>query len=201
MEAPSSLCMAFFFFTGRFYDAPAAVALLVIWQMHYVHRAFLYPFTIKGGKKEMPVMIIVFGMIFNSINAYINGAYLSFFSGGYGNEWLTDPRFLIGSFTFIVGFALNRRSDAILRRLRKKGENDYKIPHGGMHRWISCPNYFGEIILWAGWAVATWSLAGLSFAVWTAANLIPRAWAHHKWYQEKFPDYPRNRKAILPGLF
>ncbi|MEL0238384.1 MAG: hypothetical protein VW946_02830, partial [Gammaproteobacteria bacterium] len=24
--------------------------------------------------------------------------------------------------------------------------------------------------------------------------------AHHKWYQEKFSDYPKSRKAIIPGI-
>ncbi|NCX34980.1 MAG: hypothetical protein EBX23_06415, partial [Proteobacteria bacterium] len=29
---------------------------------------------------------------------------------------------------------------------------------------------------------------------------FPRALAHHKWYQEKFSDYPKSRKAIIPGI-
>jgi len=69
-----------------------------------------------------------------------------------------------------------------------------------MYRYVSCPNYLGEILEWAAWAVLTWSLVGLVFAIWTGANLIPRALAHHKWYQEKFPDYPKDRKAIIPFL-
>jgi 3-oxo-5-alpha-steroid 4-dehydrogenase 1 len=48
--------------------------------------------------------------------------------------------------------------------------------------------------------MATWSLAGLSFALWTFANLVPRALSNHRWYKEQFPDYPKNRKAILPFL-
>jgi len=76
----------------------------------------------------------------------------------------------------------------------------YKIPNGGLFRWISCPNYLGEIIEWVGWALATWSLPGMSFALWTAANLIPRAISHHKWYKTKFKDYPHRRKAIIPGV-
>jgi len=46
----------------------------------------------------------------------------------------------------------------------------------------------------------TWSLPGLSFAVWTAANLIPRALHHHSWYKKEFKDYPQKRKAIFPGF-
>ena len=58
----------------------------------------------------------------------------------------------------------------------------------------------GDIIDWIGWAILTWSISGLVFAIWTIANLFPRALAHHKWYQEKFSDYPKNRKAIIPGI-
>ena len=53
------------------------------------------------------------------------------------------------------------------------------------------PNYLGEIVEWTGWALATWSLAGLAFAVYTAANLAPRAVANHDWYLSTFDDYPR----------
>ena len=49
--------------------------------------------------------------------------------------------------------------------------------------------------------MATWSLPGLAFAVWTVANLMPRARAHHKWYGNYFPDYPQERKALVPGLW
>jgi steroid 5-alpha reductase family enzyme len=107
---------------------------------------------------------------------------------------------LIGVFLFALGFAVNHHSDRLLRNLRKPGESGYSIPRGGLFPWVSCPNYLGEIIEWTGWAVATWSPAGLSFAVWTAANLIPRAFRHHRWYRTEFSDYPEKRKAVIPFL-
>jgi len=85
--------------------------------------------------------------------------------------------------------------------LRRPQESGYKIPYGGLFRWVSCPNYLGEIVIWTGWAVTTWSLPGLAFALWTATNLIPRARANHRWYRNYFPDYPASRKALLPGLW
>ena len=63
---------------------------------------------------------------------------------------------------------------------------------------LTPPNYFGEIIEWAGFALATWSLPGLAFAIYTAANVGPRALSHHRWYREKFGDYPPKRKALIP---
>ncbi|MBW2713856.1 MAG: DUF1295 domain-containing protein, partial [Deltaproteobacteria bacterium] len=86
------------------------------------------------------------------------------------------------------------------RNLRKPGETGYKIPYGGFYRWVSSPNYLGEIIEWAGFAMLTWTPAGLAFLVFSISNLFPRAFSHHRWYQEQFEDYPEERKAIIPGL-
>jgi 3-oxo-5-alpha-steroid 4-dehydrogenase 1 len=135
------------------------------------------------------------------MNGYLNGRWLFTFSDPYPREWLLDPRFIAGTCLFVAGLALNHHSDEVLRRLRRPGETGYKIPRGGLYRWVSCPNYLGEIIEWTGWAIATWSLPGLLFAVWTFANLAPRGWEHHGWYKEKFADYPKDRRAIIPFVF
>ena len=114
-------------------------------------------------------------------------------------EYVYEWNFILGIILFLVGATINIKSDNILLRLRsnKKG---YHIPHGFMYKYVSYPNYLGEIIEWLAFALMTWSLAGLSFAVWTIANLIPRAIAGHKWYNKTFENYPKNRKAILPHL-
>jgi hypothetical protein len=67
-----------------------------------------------------------------------------------------------------------------------------------LYEYVSCPNYLGEMLEWCGWAIATWSLAGFAFAFYTIANIGPRALANHRWYREKFPDYPPQRKAVIP---
>jgi protein-S-isoprenylcysteine O-methyltransferase Ste14 len=95
---------------------------------------------------------------------------------------------------------INIKSDYLIVALRKENGPGYHMPSKFMHKYISAPNYFGEIIEWIGWAILTWSISGLVFALWTIANLFPRALAHHKWYQEKFSDYPKSRKAIIPGI-
>jgi steroid 5-alpha reductase family enzyme len=131
----------------------------------------------------------------------LNGRWVTHFAPTYGASWLADPRFLVGAALFLAGFVINIQSDTILMNLRKPGETGYKVPQGGLYRWLSCPNYFGELVEWTGWAIATWSLPGLAFAIWTAANLVPRARTNHQWYREKFPDYPRERRAVLPLLY
>lgn len=202
MEAVSVIGMPVMFAIG---DAPrtaTSVVFLLMWEAHYVHRALVYPFTLRDGRKKMPLAIPLLAAGFNLGNVYINGRYLFHFADGrYGTDWLLDPRFIVGAALFAIGFFVNRWADNTLRELRRPGETGYQIPQGGLYRYISCPNYFGEIIEWLGWALATWSLPGLAFAAWTFANLAPRARSHHQWYHREFREYPPGRKALIPGLW
>lgn len=200
MEVASPLALAVCFVLGSNPITVTSVVFLVLWEAHYIHRSFIYPFSLRRHVQGMPLLVVSFGCIFNLVNGYLNGRHIFTFSDGYSNQWLADPRFIIGLALFITGYVINRHADDTLRRLASDN-GGYKIPYGGLYRWISCPNYLGEIAIWTGWAIATWSLAGLAFAVWTAANLVPRARTHHVWYKEHFPDYPARRKALLPGLW
>lgn len=202
MESFSPVVMVLLFFIGNIKTATTVVFLLM-WLGHYVYRAFIYPFQLRDGKKKMPVVVMLMAIGFNLGNSYINGRYLFSLAGEarYPAQWLLDPSFMIGVCIFIAGFIINLRADQVLRQLRSPGELGYRIPQGGLFRYISCPNYFGEIIEWSGWAIATWSLPGLAFAAWTFANLAPRARAHNRWYRDKFPEYPKARKALIPGVW
>jgi 3-oxo-5-alpha-steroid 4-dehydrogenase 1 len=200
MEAPAPIVFAVCFWLGGRSNA-VTLAFLGLWELHYVHRAFIYPLSLRGEAKRMPLAVMSFGFLFNVMNGYLNGRYIFSFSGGYSNGWLSDPRFIIGTILFALGFIINRQADLTLRGLRQPGESGYKIANRYLFRWISCPNYLGEITIWTGWALATWSLPGLVFAFWTVANLLPRAKAHHAWYRRTFPDYPPGRKALVPRIW
>ncbi len=201
MEAPAPIVFVVCFLLGGNGITTVTLVFLVLWEAHYLHRAFVYPFSLRGTAQRMPLLVMSFGFLFNIMNGYLNGRYIFGFSGGYTSSWLTDPRFIVGTALFITGFVINRQADIALRELRKSGESGYKISYSRFYRWVSCPNYLGEITIWIGWAIAIWSLPGLAFAFWTVANLLPRARAHHAWYRENFPDYPPERKALVPGLW
>ncbi len=201
MEAPAVIVFAFTFLTGSAAITVTGVVFSLMWQTHYVYRAFFYPFTLRGAERRMPVVTVGSAILFNTVNAFINGWFLYTLSGGYANDWMQEPQFVVGSMLFVAGLAINRWSDRILRRLRQPGDANYSIPEGGFYRWITCPNYLGEIVQWIGWAIATWSLPGLAFALWTAANLIPRARSHQQWYRENLPDYPVQRRILIPGVW
>ena len=196
MESPSVLLFVAVFAAGPQRGRLVPLVLLAMWQSHYVYRAFVYPFLLRSGAR-MPVVVMLLAIAFNVLNASINAHWIAAV-GRYPVAWLADPRFLVGTALFAGGLALHAGSDRTLRRLRRPGETGYRIPRGGAYRWVSCPNYLGEIVEWCGWALATWSLPGLAFAVYTVANLAPRAIDHHAWYRDRFPDYPPERRALVP---
>jgi 3-oxo-5-alpha-steroid 4-dehydrogenase 1 len=206
MEAPSPVV-----FLGCWLAAEPArrfsatgLVFLALWETHYVYRAFVFPFRLRGGTRVIPLSIVLMSIVFNVANGYLNARWLYTLGPERTVAWLSDPRFLVGLALFAIGYGINQHSDRILLALRSPGApagDDYKIPRGGLFRFVSCPNYFGEIVEWTGWALCTFSPAGLLFALGTAANLVPRARAHDRWYRERFPEYPPERKAIFPLIY
>lgn len=195
MEAPAAILFLVFYLLGSHRADPVPLIFLGLWLVHYVYRAFVYPFLMRSGSR-MPVLVMLLAIAFNTLNAWVNARWISEY-GTYPVAWLGDPRFWVGLLLFVGGLWLNAGSDRTLRRLRARG-GGYRIPEGGGFRYVSSPNYLGEMVEWTGWAIATWSLAGTAFALYTAANLAPRAMANHRWYRDTFPEYPRERKALLP---
>ncbi|KAG8133130.1 hypothetical protein E2320_010942 [Naja naja] len=72
---------------------------------------------------------------------------------------------------------------------------------GGMFEYVSGANFFGEIIEWCGFALACNTVESTAFAITTLLVLGSRAYVHHQWYLNKFEDYPRSRKILIPFVF
>jgi hypothetical protein len=178
---------------------PVPWIFLALWEVHYLYRAFVYPFRRKVAG-ALPVLVVAMGAFFNLVNGYLNGRWLSHFGPPLGLAWLAGPKFLAGLCLFLAGFAVNLHSDQVLLGLRARGQVGYAVPQRGLHRLVACPNYLGELVEWTGFAILSWSPAAAVFALWTAANLVPRAIANLRWYRRTFPDYPQHRRALVPFL-
>lgn len=182
--------------------APAVMASL--FAVHYAQRTFVFPLLMRG-RSRMPVAIPLMGMVFNTVNAYLIGGWLFYVSPAdrYPVSWLWSPAFIAGTLVFVAGMAVNLHSDHVIRSLRRPGDTGHYIPRGGVYRWVTGANYFGELTEWVGFAVLSWSWAGAVFALWTFANLAPRARATHKRYLKRFGDeYARlHRRYIIPYIY
>lgn len=185
--------------TAAAFSWPGLV-LYALWQCHYIYRGILYPLRRNDHAKRFPVNTIVFGFVFNALNGFANGYAVGHSAHLMDSAWFSDPRFVVGLIVAAAGWIINYQADTILINLRSDGFAGYRIPRGGAFHWVSGANYSGEILLWCGWAIMSWTSAGLVFAVFTVSNLLPRALSHHQWYLEKFPDYPKERKAAIPWL-
>ena len=209
MELPASLSFLAFYFQGphRFETVP--LIFLAMWCIHYATRGFFFPLSMRvarGQRGSFSAMVMSTGWLVTSLHGYFHATYFTRLGTQYTNAWLTDPRFLVGLVVYYACFVLNVRSDAIVRNLRSRdevasGAKVYRIPEGGLFRWVSSPSYLTELVAWAGFAVCTWSLAGAFIFVVSAANLVPRAHATHRWYRERFPEYPRERRALIPYVW
>ena len=200
MELPALLIFLYFVISGTGEKSAAVWLITALFTAHYTNRSIIYPWRIKTTGKQMPVVIVLMAIFFNTVNSTFMGYYVGTLQTQYSTGWLTDPRFIAGVVIFITGMVINLTADEKLIHLRKTRSNGYQIPYGGLFNRISCPNFFGEMVEWFGFAVMCWSLPAFAFFIWTFCNLVPRALDHHKWYKKQFADYPVKRKAVFPFI-
>lgn len=207
MEIPATVVFLISYLTGPARFEPASLVLAGIWVLHYANRGWFFPLAIRqvpGKRSTFNVSVVAMGMLVTTMHGYLNGALFSHdYLGQYATRWLTDPRFLVGLAIYLCGFVLLVNSESIVRNLRDKnspGVAEYRIPYGGGFRFVTSPAYLGELIAWTGFAVLTWALPGVAILLITAGNLVPRALDTHRWYRQKFAEYPDERKALIPYL-
>lgn len=204
MEAPVFVCMLLLWWYSDRREDGIRLVFLLLFELHYFHRAFVFPWLMRG-RSIMPLSILATAVLFNTLNAYMQGGWLFYVSPEdyYSADWLTGAPFLVGTALFLFGMGVNIHSDRIIRNLRKPGDTAHYLPQGGMFRWVTSANYFGELVEWTGFAIPTWSVSGAVFALWTFANLAPRAARIYDSYRREFPDQldTRRTRRILPFIF
>lgn len=204
MEVPVFAAMlVLWWFSDRRTDGVRMIFLL-LFEIHYFHRSFIFPRQLRGHSR-MPLAIVLMGALFNTLNAMMQGGWIFYISPAdfYPRDWLLSLPFLAGTLLFFAGMYINIQSDSIIRNLRKPGDTAHYLPKGGMFRYVTSANYFGEFMEWVGFAILTWSWAGAVFALWTFANLAPRAARIYDLYSQEFPDELDTHKVkrMLPFIY
>ena len=216
-EAPSFLIAAFYLLKAEIQLFPSISrneVLLMLFAVHYFHRSFIFPLFTKP-KRQNPIITHLLGLIFCTWNGYLQGASLAT-----KNISSNSTIYYLGLALFCIGAFINIKSDYYLISLRskrdkitrsmnekttskeeKKKGSDYIMPEGGIFQFVSCPNYFGETAEWLGFAIASGNLEQWAFAIFTFANLAPRAVQYHQFYHSRFKNYPRDRKAYIPFIW
>ena len=203
MEAPVFFTMAVLWLQSADPWLLPQLVLFLLFELHYFQRSFVFPLLLKG-KGSMPVCIMLMGVTFNVVNSMMQAGGLFLFPPAEyadGAAYLIQPRTLAGIAIFFAGMAVNIHSDHVIRSLRKPGDTNHYLPERGMYRFVTSANYFGELVEWTGFAIASSTWASWVFVLWTAANLVPRAAAIYNRYAEEFGDVVYSRKRIIPFVY
>ena len=209
MELPATLSFVYFFTRGERSGELVPLVFLAVWLIHYGNRGFVFPALMrvpKGAKPTFSMIVVTSGWLVTSIHGYLNASFITTHGSHYDSSWFGDPRFIVGICIYYLGFFGILHSEWIQRNLRSKeevaaGERVYRIPRGGLYRWVTNAPYLAELVAWTGFAIATWCLGSVFVLAVSAANLIPRAIATHGWYQKRFSDYPKERRILIPFVW
>ena len=183
--------------------------LLGLFTAHYVNRAIIYPLRMNEGSAKVPLIVTCSACAVTALNGYLQAVYLcNIKSLGTMTLSLDNLQHFIGLMIFLSGMYINIHSDSVLRNLRRSNttsngdRKQYFIPYSPFFKYVSCPNFAGEILEWFGYCIISeFSVPSIAFCVYTASNLVPRAIAHHTWYLTKFEDYPKERRwAVIPWV-
>ena len=196
MEVPVFLAMLLLWWLSDRRADSTRLIFLLLFELHYFHRSFIFPRQLRGHSR-MPWTIVLMGALFNTLNALMQGGWIFFFSPAdyYPQDWVLRLPFLAGTALFFYGMFINIQSDRIIRHLRKPGDTAHYLPRGGMFRYVTSANYFGEFV--------TWSWSGAVFALWTFSNLAPRAARIYDLYAREFPDEmdTSRMKRMIPFIY
>ena len=189
-------------------------SFIIIWAVRL--GSFLFFRIKKAGEdkrfRELKISFTRFFLVWN-----ISAMWVSFCSMcaitaiSSGNGIQLNPVFYIGAVTFLVGFILEIVADHQKTAFRKDPKNKDKFINTGLWARSQHPNYVGEITLWAGIALISfsslegWAYISLISPIFTYWLLVfvsgipqleesgEKKWGHLKAYQ----DYTKNTPKLI----
>ena len=174
----------------------ASIIQLVVYgvvTLHFAKRVLESLFLHKySGTMAIPTLIFItfFYSFVAGMISYLNAQSIS----------TMDAWFYLGMTIFLVGESGNFYHHKLLADLRKNREG-YHIPQGGFFEHAACPHYFFELVSWLGILFLSRHLFAFMALIAFTAYLTERSIKTRQWYQENFPEYPLERKCIVPFVF
>jgi len=107
------------------------------------------------------------------------------------------------SLIFTVAWYHQLEAHKIFANLKIKNSNTHSIPEGSLFKYVSCPHYMCEIIMYTCLMgiLGTSHKTGVLVWAWVTINQVIAATMSHQWYLTKFEEYPTGRKAIIPFIW
>ncbi|CEF70702.1 Sc2 [Strongyloides ratti] len=177
---------------------------LICSTIHYGKRLFETQFIHRFSNGTMPQ----FNLFKNCSYYWGFCAFMAYFINhpSYTTPYFGNAQVYFGLGVFILSELGNLSIHILLRNLRPEGSKVRKIPRPDgnpltlLFNYVSCPNYSYEFYSWIGFTIMTQSLPSALFTIAGFVQMSIWALQKHRNYKKEFPDYPKNRKAIIPYL-
>ncbi|CAB3405229.1 unnamed protein product [Caenorhabditis bovis] len=181
---------------------PAIFYALIAWTFHYAKRLFETQFVHRFGNSTMPL----FNLFKNCSYYWGFAAFVAYFVN---HPQFTPPLFgdlqvYLGLIGFVIAEFGNLSIHILLRNLRPAGTRERRIPKPDgnplslLFNYVSCPNYTYEVLSWICFSIMVQSFPALLFTAAGFFQMMIWAKGKHRNYLKEFPDYPKQRKAIVP---
>ena len=98
MECPVFIVLLYMWMQSDRQWNAAPFIFFLLFELHYFQRSFIFPIILKG-KSKMPIAIMAMGMVFNTLNGFMQGEWIFYLSPEdmYTAEWLATPQFILGT--------------------------------------------------------------------------------------------------------
>lgn len=168
-----------------------------------------YSDTVKGeikDSKKIPMFVKVF--IWLACAAlYVLQVLPVFYrlANGKGSDIFT----YIGAAVMALGIVLEIAADAQKNKAKKK--NPRRFVDTGLYRFVRCPNYLGEMLLWAGcvisgigavtgwqWAMVALGYAGISYVMFSGARRLELRQNKNYGSDPEYQEYVKTVPIMIP---
>lgn len=175
----------------------------ICWGFHYIKRILETLFIHRFSHATMPL----FNLFKNCSYYWLFALYIGYHVNHplYTTPYFDDLQAMVMVMFFVYCELGNMSIHLLLKNLRPEGSKKRVIPYPTenpfslLYNSVSCPNYTYEVGAWLFFSIMTQCLPAFLFTVAGFVQMSIWAQQKHKAYL-KMPDYPRNRKAIVPFL-
>jgi len=193
-----SIVLAFYF--GLNSCGVTHILAMFMSNFHYIRRVLESLIDIRGADRNN--VVLVFAVVFYYWFIYGYLVLGSVFHESFNQTHTFLNVYLKGACVIAFFYAEfnNYSCHNILRNLKAKNNGRRGIPKGNMFKFVSCANYFWELISWFFFSLFVNTLHAYLFVLYSFILMTFPAIEKHKSYQKNFEDYPKNRKAIIPFI-
>ncbi|XP_011698341.1 PREDICTED: polyprenol reductase-like [Wasmannia auropunctata] len=191
-------------------SAEDAILAIVIYNIHCWKRFYETCYINVFSNQKIHIFVYLVGHIhYMGLILCILGESAGFVKGSHANVSLhkiTTVK-LVCAFICLWSSYMQLKTNFILAKLRKNTHGDvvsleYKIPSGGLFKYIAGPLQLCEILIYLMLSMILWQASTYHFVtLWVISNQVECAVLCHRWYRKTFKNYPKERKILIPYIW